>query len=504
MKIVKPVQLFLVFLFFYGIMLILSSISQGFYQYHNDFWDIFFVTRHMVASLPVSWFNPQYPIGYTLLLKCITGAGSPVFPAIIFNIIVGMAIIIICSYFYFQLLPEKLSYLCIAILATFPTLFHYLTVGGGDPGSVLFFASGSFLVFVSVLNNNKKFLPFLFGGFLMGSGALFRYHVLPAVLLYIVIFVIFNKLFFKQLIVSGFGVAIAYLPQIIVNLSSGHALLETQFGPMNVYDLMYSMSWYQTITLDLPKSVFAIIAQDPLLFIKKYFLAFASFSPYFLPQIIAAIAATDKKKRYLCLTLSTYSVLYFTFFSAFTSGRQGLLLLPFAILCTGLTIESTIARFPILRKKGIPVLAALTVISIFIYKDSRKVQARSADFIKYKKIESVLIAENCNNVREVFSTKFQFYMPRLYPFVTYFNGGAPRWGTYKFNDEYPEFPVTTFKEFMETCRKRGVRFLVLTNNSEKLSPFFGEIFYEKVEGISLLFDDPVLKVFKINNPDSHT
>jgi hypothetical protein len=89
-------------------------------------------------------------------------------------------------------------------------------------------------------------------------------------------------------------------------------------------------------------------------------------------------------------------------------------------------------------------------------------------------------------------------MPSHYPFITYFNGGAPRWGTYKFNDEYPEFPVTTFDEFMDACKKRGVRFLVLTNNSGQLSPFFAEIFFQKVDGFSLLFDDPAMKVFKIN------
>lgn len=504
MKNVKSVQIFFVFLLAYGSMLILSSAVQGFYQFHNDFWDIFFVTRHMVASLPESWFNPQYPIGYTLLLKGITGTGSPVFPAIIFNIAVGMAITTICSYFFFQILPKQIAILCIALEITFPTFFHYLTVGGGDPGSALFFASGSFLVFFSIFNNIKKYLPFFIGGFLMGSGALFRYHVLPAVLLFIVIFIIFNKQFIKQLFVCGFAAGIAYLPQITVNIASGHAPLETQFGPMNVYDLMYSMSWYQTITLDLPKSVFSVIAMDPLLFIKKYFLAFASFSPYFLPQIIATIIVADRKKRYLCLTLSIYSVLYFTFFSAFTSGRQGLILLPIAILCTGFAIESIMARFPVLQKKGILAFITFIIICFFTFKDFRKVQTRSADFLKYKQIESLLIAENCSSVREVFSTKFQFYLSKSYPFITYFNGGAPRWGTYKFNDEYPEFPVKTFDEFMDACQKRGVRFLVLTNNSEQLSPFFDEIFFQKIDGFSLLFDDPALKVFKINESDSHS
>ncbi|MBN1601991.1 MAG: hypothetical protein JW915_10300 [Chitinispirillaceae bacterium] len=497
MNIFKSSSIIPVAALLYSFILIVVSAFQKFYQFHNDFWDVFFVARTMISTDTATWFNPQYPVGYTFLLKLICGNASPILPAIILNCIFGGIIILVCGYFYKKLLSKPVVLLCLSTIVLFPTLFHYFTVGGGDPGSVFFFASGSALLFISIIQNNSKLSPFFFSGLLMGAGALFRYHVLPATLLLLVIFGLLYRSYLKHLLITGCALGIAYLPQIIVNLASGHAPMETQFGPMNVYDLMYSISWYQTITLDLPKSVFDIIAADPFLFLQKYLSAFISFSPYFAPQLIAFIIVKEKKRKQFCGVAALYSILYFLFFSAFTSGRQGLIILPLAILCTGILIESILSRCTDPKwKKAIP-FAAIVIILLFIYKDFRKVQERYNRSSVYKQIENTLNSEHCKNVREVYSTDFSFYLPSHYPFIPFFNGGAPRWGTYKFNDEYPEFPVHTYDNFVNECRKRGVRFLVLTNNSNLLSPFFADIFSQKKEGVSMLFESEKLRVFKL-------
>lgn len=183
----------------YGVMLIIVSSFQKFYQFHNDFWDVFFVARTMVATDTASWFNPQYPVGYTILLKLISGGGSPVLPAIALNCIFAVAIILICGYFFRALLTKPVFLFCLSTIALYPTLFHYFTVGGGDPGSVLFFGSGSALLFISIIQNNRAFTPFILSGLFMGIGALFRYHALPATLLLLVIFALFYRSYLRNL-----------------------------------------------------------------------------------------------------------------------------------------------------------------------------------------------------------------------------------------------------------------------------------------------------------------
>jgi hypothetical protein len=481
----------------YGLMLIVVSGFQNFYQFHNDFWDVFFSARNMVATDTASWFNPQYPVGYTLLLKLISGSGSPILPAIILNCIFGGFTILACGYFYKQFLSKPVFLLCLSTIALYPTLFHYFTVGGGDPGSVFFFASGSALLFLLTFQNNHKFSPFFFSGLLMGVGALFRYHVLPAALLLLFTIAILYKSYFKNILVSGFAVMFAFLPQIIVNLVSGHAPLETLFSP-NLYGLMYSLNWFHTSSLDLPKSAMLIIAQDPMLFIQKYLKAFLSYSPYYTPQLIALTVGQEKESRRFCYAAALFSALYFSFFSAFISGRQGLILLPLAILCAGLSIDNLILRFPAINRGKFFPVAAIAVILLLTFKDFRKVQGRVYKSLEYKKAELTLINEQCTNVRQVFSTDFTFYLQSIYPHVFYFNGGASRWDTYNFNEEYPEFPVNRLEDFLISCRKRGVIFLVLLENCDQLSPFFAEIYTQKKDGFSLLYDSGQLKVFKIH------
>lgn len=481
----------------YGLMLIVVSGFQNFYQFHNDFWDVFFSARNIVSTDTASWFNPQYPVGYTLLLKLISGSGSPIQPAIILNCIFGGFIILVCGYFYKQLLSKPVFLLCLSTIALYPTLFHYFTVGGGDPGSVFFFASGSALLFILIFRNNHNFSPFFFSGLLMGVGALFRYHVLPAALLLLFTIAILYKSYFKNVLFCGFAVITAFLPQIIVNLVSGHAPLETLFGP-NLYGLMYSLNWFHTSSLDLPKSVMLTIAQNPMLFIQKYLNAFLSYSPYCAPQLIALTVVQEKESRRFCYTAALFSVLYFSFFSAFISGRQGLILLPLAILCAGLSIDNLTIRFPSIIKRRIFPVVAIAVILLLSFKDFRKVQGRVHKSLVYKKADLTLINKKCTNVKQVFSTDFTFYLQSIYPHVLYFNGGASRWGTYKFNEEYPEFPVNRLEDFLLSCRKRDVYFLVLLENCDQLSPFFAEIYSQKKDGFSLLFDSGQLKVFKIH------
>lgn len=48
--------------------------------------------------------------------------------------------------------------------------------------------------------------------------------------------------------------------------------------------------------------------------------------------------------------------------------------------------------------------------------------------------------------------------------------------TWNYRNEYPELPVGTWEEFAAACRTQGIRFLLLTNYSYELAPYFGDLY----------------------------
>jgi hypothetical protein len=63
--------------------------------------------------------------------------------------------------------------------------------------------------------------------------------------------------------------------------------------------------------------------------------------------------------------------------------------------------------------------------------------------------------------------------------MPYFNGGCPRWGTYLYNEEYPEFPVGSVPEFIAECQKRNVKFVLLIGQCNLLSKALGDVYEGK-------------------------
>jgi hypothetical protein len=62
------------------------------------------------------------------------------------------------------------------------------------------------------------------------------------------------------------------------------------------------------------------------------------------------------------------------------------------------------------------------------------------------------------------------------PYIPYFNGGAPGWGTYLYNEEYPEFDDSSQETFASACRNRDVRFVLLTSFCSQRALALGDLF----------------------------
>jgi hypothetical protein len=345
---------------------------------------------------------------------------------------------------------------------------------------------------------------FFCAGLLFGVSALFRYHALvAAVLLGLALLAVYPRQW-KSAFFVAIGTALAYSPQWAVNLLSGHGLMETQFGPMNVYDLMHGLNWYRITSLKLPGSVGHIIASDPGLFARKYLSALWSFKQAYLPAFFAAAFERDPRARRVAVALALWSGAYFVFFSATTSGRQALLVAPLTFVTLGMSARvlwtrwkfssPLSARLPALpsavRRYALVLFAAL-LLGLQFYRDIGLVKTRARARDATMAVEAFVKKSGVTRAQQVFTSDFNLYFRTLPGPVPYFNGGAPRLGTYLYNETFPEFPVDSPEAFVAACRARGVRFVVLDAGSRDLSAPLAALYDGAIEIPGLVLEKTV-------------
>jgi hypothetical protein len=256
--------------------------------------------------------------------------------------------------------------------------------------------------------------------------------------------------------------------------------METQFGWTNVYNLMYKLDWYHTVSLNIPTSTVEIIRQNPVLFIRNYAIAFLSFAPGYLPPLAAALLVRDAKLRILCLAIALWTLVYFGLLTPVSSIRLLLIALPLSTLTVGLLIQRLRVSQARSTHRTLSIMALALCCGcaalFFIVKDYRNTAHRARERTMVAGVESYLRGAGCSKVGELFTTDFDLYFRSMPPYLPHFNGGAPRWGTYLFNQEYPELPVETETSFAAACRERGIRFALLTQRGALLSRALGELY----------------------------
>jgi hypothetical protein len=455
-----------------------------FHQFHNDFWDNVFVARHLDPHIPASWYCPLYPIGYHLFLKAIMGSMFPPIPAIIANIMIGSlylyAAIFLCSRF----LNMAWTAVIVIGLSIFPRFFWYVHAGGADPVSILFFLAGACLIVPALVDNRNglSVRTMLVGGALLGLGSLSRYHVLPGSFLFLFSLALVYRRSFPRIAIAFIALCAVYSPQWIINVITGHGMLQTAFGVPNVYNLMYGTSWYQTVTLDLPSSIFPLVMKDPFLFFRNYAIEITRLSILFIPPLCAWLLSTDQRARKFSLAIFLWTLSYALFTAISTSARAVLLPVAFSFLCAGIAAKALIdnprpVRIPFFPNSRWGLLAAcLATLCFFAWRDAVGAMRWRTSEKTFASIDQLLKDQNVRSITELFSTDFDLYIRSLQPNIPYFNGGCPRWGTYGYNEEYPEFPVDSLSRFADACRKRGVRFVLLTRPAKELSKALGGLY----------------------------
>jgi hypothetical protein len=462
--------------------------AHGFYQYHNDFWDVYLAAARLAWNDPSTWYNGQYPIANVFSVRAFMAAGNPVPPAMVVNVLLGGATLFLLGRMARGLLasPGWLAFVTVA-LAVFPEFVRYAGAGGGDPAAALLFTAGIAILFRQILEAPERARAgwWIGAGILMGWSGLFRYHALVGGALWAIALSASLPGRRGAGALVAIGLCIGFAPQWIVNLLAGRGLFETGFGPMNVYYLMHGMNWQRVTDLQVTGSSAAIIAADPVLFLKRYLVSLWSFKLIWIPPLLALALARNPAHRRVFLALALWSCAYFAAFSATSSGRQGLLALPASMLAFGYALHALWIRSENVSdaRRGVRmllrsalVLGCAALLALHANRTVGLLRERGALRTMAVAVERAVVSAGATHAGAVFTTDYDLYFPDLPGLVPRMNGGAVRLGTDWFDAAFPELPAEDLAAFVAASRTEGVRFVVLDGAARDLSEPMGRLY----------------------------
>jgi hypothetical protein len=467
---------------------LLAAGAHGFYQFHNDYWDTYLAARRLAWNDATTWFNGQYPIANLLVTRAFMVLGNPVPPAIVVNILLAAVALYLIGRLSRRMLSPAWAAFAVVIIAVFPEFVRYSNAAGGDPAATLLFTAAIAVVFWELLDPTANLSDrvrtgrWVFAGILMGGAGLFRYHAFVGGALWAVAAIVALRGRRRAGVWLGLGLVIGFAPQWVVNVVAGRGLFETGFGPMNVYHLMYGMNWQRITDLEVAGSAFDVIAGDPVLFLKHYLISLASFKHIWIPPIVAfLLSARGTGQRRAFRLLALWICVYFLVFSATSSGRQGLLALPVAMLALGFVLQTLWNRSA--ESVKVPtgslriglVLICCGLVLLHVNRDVRWWRARAAQSGFAREAELVLSGAGVTRAAAVFTTDYDLYFAGFPDLVTRSNGGAVRLGTDWYNAVYPEFPVDNLTLFAQSARAGGVDFIALDDAAYDLSEPLGRL-----------------------------
>lgn len=265
-------------------------VASNFYAYLNDFWflrklaDNFSGTN--IAALQDGFFPYLYPLIQSFIPESVALPFSTVL-----SFIASLGTIVMTYAAANRIVGPAWALVAVWIVALQPTFFTYATVAGADALSV-FFVAASVLVLTFWIDGKhagSHWLLFI-SGFLIGVGATLRHHILLLALIPLTAALLSqSKKKSKAVVASLGGVFIAYIPQMIVNISDGYGPYMTLQG-FNVYRTVVGVDWSTTASLDpaLYSSPLRIITSYPFEFANAYLSAWSFFA---VPVLLIAAAA---------------------------------------------------------------------------------------------------------------------------------------------------------------------------------------------------------------------
>jgi hypothetical protein len=491
-----------------------SGLYTGFHVQSNDFWSSAFYGRNMSWSDMESLYNGYYPFGYALLIGLLPYTYVAQLAYIINALLAGLFTASVSSLISVRrFLPATL--LAVALSISHRLIFLYANNPGPDMGSAAFPAFAAYLLWKDAFAEENKsqsnILPILIGATL-GLGFLWRTHAIVLAILILIFAVIFRILpswsaYVKM--IAAFLVLVSM--QVCVDLISGHQAFETA-QTFNVYKFLYGINWTRTPTpqeieqfsiigLLLDKPLFVLNAMLPYL---KYLLSFA------LPGVACFLIAPKGAVKNFALFSALCIAIYAVPLSLGDSPRAplpilGLYLMSLAALFMVLTERLTRLTPPARWMRYAVTLAVLLLFVPAIYGwinvDWAFIAKNKNSHRAFSAIERVLLARGMKSPNEVFSNKYQLYLPNRPPYLP--RQIAP-WSSdwfWGFAEQYPPLPNDSWESFRSACVRQGIKFLALSPSAAAQGDFFSAIYERKADnaemGIKFLAEQVNMRIYEL-------
>lgn len=474
----------------YTFLLVLGYVRTGFHVAHNDFWGNYYQAEHLDFSNPKTLYDGFFPIGYPVLLRY-GPFDDPVGAAFALNAGAALVLAGLVGIFALTLLPGPWALATVVTLTLVPQLFAYTLAPVSDlPMTMLAFFAAAILFVGTTAKTSSRALrvaAWAVAGLVFGIAGLLRQHALVLAAGFGLGAVVLRKSLWP-LLVTGLVCALAYTPQIVINLQSGHGAFET-YQYINVYKMVHDVRLYD-VPADLPPGIGAIIRDAPGLFAFRWLTHFAEMLPLLVPAALCAFFARTAAFRKLGILVLIAGLPYAAAVALGWSERAVLPLLPWTVITLACAFREVYNRLAARGHHGrddarllvnTGAIAGLLVLVAFAARDTRLVRAFEIQHREYVAIEQVLREDGVVHPKQVFTTDPTLYLPNTPPYHTYFNGGWLRFSLYQYAERYPNLDTASVTELAADARREGVTHLVLTPAGKNLSFALDELYRDPNE-----------------------
>ncbi len=468
---------------------ITTARAISFHVVLNDFWTVFYYARNLTQSIPESLQNSLFPIGYATVLHLIP-VRHALWMAFLLNI--GLASLAVTAASALALSGNNfLRAALVGLVAIFyPLTFRYANTTGPDIGVATFIALGVYFLWKDELAPRREGLGIWdrlavrfslpLAGACLGLASLWRSHAITtgaAILLVYALFTGFQPFWRRKGLWVTF--LLVAMIQALVNLISGHGLLENaQY--FNIYKTFFGNDWL-TVPEQSGGGLFSLLLSNPRELLEDYLPQVWKVAIYAWPSAPLYFISREKPIKRFALFSGLVIVLY-SFPVAFgSSPRAPIAITPLAFVAFGFFVSETIARF---SARPLIFFAMLTVFLATLAGAGWQWYQVNTKFIRdfsdrherYLRIERKLRKLGLTSPDQAFTNNYNIYFAVTPPYYPRSNGGWDVTVTWNFRNEYPELPVETWEQFAAACRARGIRFLLFTNYSYELAPYFGDLY----------------------------
>ncbi len=463
----------------YAAALLFANYRTGFHVGLNDFWGNYYQAENLRLSDANTLYDGFFPIGYPVLLRSV-----PVDDLIAagFLIAAGARVMFFGIFGSLMLLlaPGPWALLATIALSLVPRMFqHVLTPAADIPMLIPLVAGGALLLRAVVREESarQRAVSMIAGGALLGLAGLFRQHSLAMALGLMIGCVAVRPRLIAWIFLSGLACTVAYAPQMLVSVLSGHGSLETaQY--VNIYKMTHGVE-LRDIPLDVPHDLREIVSEDPRRFFRSWGLHVASMAPLLLSPIAAACWPGDPAMRRLGRAATIAGALYLAASALGWSHRAVLPVLPLTVGLAGALayrLHDYVARRDADAGRHLIAVGAIVLVASGVLasnRNARLVAYYLAEHDRFAQVEEFVAATGAVHPKQVYTTDGSLYLPLIPPHFPYFDGTWGLFSLYDYAERYPRLDTSSADAFRRDCVREGVTHIVLGANAPDVSPTLG-------------------------------